>query len=47
LLFEVAPTDIQMFVAAAVLLMIVAIAAGVIPARRAGSVDPLASLRLE
>ena len=37
LLFEVAPTDIQTFVAAAVLLMIVAIAAGVIPARRAGS----------
>jgi ABC-type antimicrobial peptide transport system permease subunit len=45
LLFEVSPTDPLVFVAIAVLLSVVAVAAAWIPARRATRLDPLAALR--
>ena len=47
LLFEVAPIDFVTFASVAVLLLIVAVAAAYIPARRALSVDPAATLRPE
>jgi ABC-type antimicrobial peptide transport system permease subunit len=47
LLFEMTPWDPAVFVAAAVLLGVVAIAAGYIPAYRASRVDPMSALRYE
>jgi len=47
LLFEVRPTDPATFAAVAILLAIVALAAGYIPARRATRVYPLAALSYE
>jgi ABC-type antimicrobial peptide transport system permease subunit len=46
-LFGVTPTDPATFGAAAVALVLVALIAGFVPARKATSVDPLISLRAE
>ena len=47
MLFEVSPTDVTTFSAVAIVLGIVAVAAGLVPARRASNVDPLVALRSE
>jgi putative ABC transport system permease protein len=47
LLFEVTPTDPATLALASVLLLIVALAASVLPARRAVRLDPVAALRWE
>lgn len=46
-LFEITPTDPATFIAVAVFLLAVALVAGLLPARRAYSVDPLVALRYE
>jgi predicted permease len=46
-LFRVEPTDPRAFAAAAATLLIAALVASAIPARRAASVDPMAALRAE
>ncbi len=47
LLFEVTPTDPATYVTVSVLLTVVAIAACLIPSRRATKIDPLVALRYE
>jgi putative ABC transport system permease protein len=47
LLFEVKPTDIQTFATVSALLILIALAACLLPARRATRVDPLVALRYE
>jgi putative ABC transport system permease protein len=47
LLFEIEPTDPATFVAVAALLIVVALVASYIPARRAMRMDPMAALRYE
>jgi putative ABC transport system permease protein len=47
LLFGLKPNDAVTFVAAAVLLAVVAVVAGYVPARRASRMDPMQSLRVE
>jgi putative ABC transport system permease protein len=46
LLFQISATDPATFVAVSILFVVVALAAGYIPARRAAAVDPMATLRL-
>ena len=45
LLYQVEPTDPATFVAVGVLLLVVAVLAGYLPARRAAAVDPVVALR--
>jgi putative ABC transport system permease protein len=47
LLYEVQPTDPQTLALVAVVLLIVAVAASYVPARRAAAVDPVTTLRAE
>ena len=47
LLFNVTPTDTLTFLGAAGVLVIVALAAGLVPARRASLMDPLAALKVD
>ena len=47
LLFGLKPNDALTFVAAGVLLTVVAVLAGYIPARRASRMDPMNALRVE
>ena len=47
LLFQVTPTDLVTFVAVPLILLVVALLACLIPARRATKVDPLITLRYE
>jgi ABC-type antimicrobial peptide transport system permease subunit len=44
-LFRIAPTDLVTFGGMAVVLTIVALTAGYLPARRASKIDPMAALR--
>ncbi len=47
MLFGVSPTDVTTFATVAIVLGIVAVSAGLVPARRASNVDPLVALRQE
>jgi putative ABC transport system permease protein len=46
-LFDVPPTDVLTYIGVAAVLVLVAVAACVMPARRAASVDPMIALRAQ
>jgi len=45
MLFQVTPADVSVYVSVGVLLVVIGSLAAWIPARRAGSIDPILSLR--
>jgi ABC-type lipoprotein release transport system permease subunit len=47
LLFEVSPTDPIVLASVCGLLVVVALAACILPARRAASIDPIQALRMD
>ena len=47
LLFGVAPRDVSVIIVSSVAMLVTAVAAGLLPARRAASLDPLRALRTE
>jgi ABC-type antimicrobial peptide transport system permease subunit len=47
LLFDVTPTDLPTFAVATAVLLGAAVAAALVPARRAGSIDPVIALRAQ
>jgi putative ABC transport system permease protein len=47
LLFQVSPTDVATFAAVSVLFIVVALAASLVPARRAAAIEPLIAMRME
>lgn len=47
MLFEIKPTDATAFLGAGTLLVVIALMAGLVPARRASTVDPVSVLRAE
>jgi ABC-type antimicrobial peptide transport system permease subunit len=47
LLFGVAPRDVTVIVVSSIAMLVTAVAAGLLPARRAASLDPLKALRTE
>jgi ABC-type lipoprotein release transport system permease subunit len=47
LLFEVSPADPRTYIVVTVLLIVVALVAAYVPARRAARVDPMLTLRSE
>ena len=46
-LFEVSPFDLSVMAAAAGLLLVLALVASLLPARRAASIDPMKALRTD
>jgi ABC-type antimicrobial peptide transport system permease subunit len=47
LLFGVSPTDVETFLSVGTILIVIALAACLIPALRAASIDPIRALRAE
>jgi putative ABC transport system permease protein len=47
LLFEVRATDVTVFAAAGITLVLIGVLANYLPARRAGRVDPIVALRID